>query len=142
MDSFRMRGTPAGTLFESEGALWMPWGSAIVSWTHQTVRRVPLASDRHYPPSPMCPPGLSHGVSLRAFRGFPAGSPQAHTGFSPGILPRRRTRQAHGIRPDKTSAFPGVRPRRSDHLVQPGLLKAFSQGPSREAHGKGMGGWG
>jgi hypothetical protein len=38
-------------------------------------------------------------------RGFPAGSPQAHAGFSPRILPRRRTRRAHGIRPDETSAF-------------------------------------
>jgi len=36
----------------------MPWGSAIVSWTHQTVRRVPLASDRHYPAPPYgCFPG-------------------------------------------------------------------------------------
>jgi hypothetical protein len=52
-------GFRAGTLFESEGALWMPRGSAIVSWTHQTVRRVPLASDRHYPAPPMA---ASRGV--------------------------------------------------------------------------------
>jgi hypothetical protein len=30
---------------------------------------------RHYPHPPMCSRGLSHGVSLRVLRGFPAGSP-------------------------------------------------------------------
>jgi hypothetical protein len=54
----KARSTSHGSM-KSEGALWMPWGSAIVSWTHQTVRRVPLASDRHYPAPPMA---ASRGV--------------------------------------------------------------------------------
>jgi hypothetical protein len=66
-----MRGTPAGTLFEAEGALWMPWGSAIVSWTHQTVRRVPLASDRHYPAPLWLLPGASRAPA-------PAGEIHGH----------------------------------------------------------------
>jgi hypothetical protein len=80
---------------------------------------------------PPCAPGA-----------FPRGLPGPIPGFARGSFPRRRTRQAHGTCSDETSALPGVRPRRSKRPVRPGLRKAFSQGLSREAHGKGMGGWG
>jgi hypothetical protein len=49
----------------------MPRGSAIVSWIHRTVRRVPLASDRHYP-APLWPlPGASRAPA-------PAGEIRGH----------------------------------------------------------------
>jgi hypothetical protein len=105
---------------------------------------------RHYPHPPMCPPGLSHGVSLRAFRGFPAGSPQAHAGFSPGILPPRADEVSPWDSPGQNLSVPrglppGVptaRPDRGGSPGWPGLREAFSRDLSREAHGKGMGGWG
>jgi hypothetical protein len=105
---------------------------------------------RHYPPPPMCSRGLSHGVSLRVLRGFPAGSPQAHAGFSPGILPPKADKAGPWDSPGQNLSVPRglppgaptARPSRGFASARPGPLKAFSQGPSREAHGKGMGGWG
>jgi hypothetical protein len=69
---------------------------------------------RHYPHPPMCSQGLSHGVSPSPCRVFPGDpSPEGGRGGPMGFAPAR-----------------------------PGPLKAFSRDLSREAHGKGMGGWG
>jgi hypothetical protein len=97
---------------------------------------------RHYPHPPMCSRGLSRGVSLRVLRGFPAGSPQAHAGFSPGIFPPKADEAGPWDSPGRNLGVPTARPDRGGSPAWPGLLKAFSRDLSREAHGKGMGGWG
>jgi len=116
---------------------------------------------RHYPHPPMCSRGLSRGVSLCAPGAFPRGLPPHPPGLSRGISPgscrvfpgdpppeggrgkpmgftRTKPRRSPGLAP----GVPTARPSWGSAPVWPGLLKAFSQGPSREAHGKGMGGWG
>jgi hypothetical protein len=64
------------------------------------------------PSSPHVLPGLSHGVSLRAPRGFPAGSPQAHAGFSTGILPPKADEAGPWDSPGRNLGVPTARPSR------------------------------
>jgi hypothetical protein len=135
------------TKFGLRGALHIQnAGSLSRSGVFHLRNARPWASDsrrlRHYPHPPMCSRGLSHGVSSASSGAFPRGLPKPMPGFPRGSFPRRRTRRVHGTCSDETSALPGIRPRRSNRPVRPGLLKAFSRDLSREAHGKGMGGWG
>jgi hypothetical protein len=97
-------------------------------------------------PGPIRPcaafPWLPTAITLLppcAPRGFPAGSPQAHAGFSPGILPPKADEAGPWDSPGRNLGVPTARPSRGSVPVWPGLLKAFSRDPSREAHGKGMG---
>jgi hypothetical protein len=87
-------------------------------------------------PSPHVPSGA-----------FPRGLPRPMPGFPRGSSPRRRTRQAHGIRPDKTSAFPGVCPPAFQPPGHPGdpprSGRGFSRPSPRALPGKRMGrAWG
>jgi hypothetical protein len=105
-----------------------------------SVRRPPAPP---LPPSPHVPsgafprglpprlPGLSRGISPSPCRVFPGDPPpEGGRGRPMGFA---RTKPQHS---------PESAPRRSNRPVRPGLLKAFSRDLSREAHGKGMGGWG
>jgi len=99
-------------------------------------------------PIPPCAPGGFPTGSLSASSGaFPRGLPRLILGFPRGSFPRRRTRRAHGIHPDKTSAFPGVCPPAFQPPGHPGdpprSGRGFSRPSPRALPGKRMGrAWG
>ena len=116
---------------------------AAFPWLPTAITLLPPCAPGAFPRGlPRCPPGLSHRVSLRVLRGFPVGSPQAHAGFSLGILPPEGRR-------GRPMGFARTKPRRSNRPailgIRPGLAGASQgllprpfPGSAWEGHG-GMG---